>query len=194
MNNHSRWSNTKPQIQHQKINYQIQSPTVRVISADGTNHGVMNVKDAIRIAESQGLDLVELTGTADPPVAKIVDYNKFLYEQKLAKKEHDRRMRENTIVTKEIQLRPVTNQHDIAVKLNHAKEFLEHDHKIKLVVKFRGRESSFSQKGFEVINQFIEGLQPCKVEKLPSMAGNTIIAMIGPDNQKKIIKTAGNDS
>lgn len=181
--------NAKPQVIKQRINYQIQSPTVRVINTDGTNYGVMNIKDAISAAESQGLDLVELPGTADPPVAKIVDYNKFLYEQKLAKKEQERRIRENMIITKEIQLRPVTNQHDIAVKLGHAREFLQHDHKVKIVVKFRGRESNFSQKGFEVINQFIEGLQPCKVEKSPSMAGNTIIAMIGPENQKKVNNT-----
>ena len=124
---------------------------------------------------------------ANPPVAKIIEYSRFIYDQKKAKKEAAKKSRESQIIIKEIQLRPVTDQHDIATKLNHAKEWLEDQHnKIKIVIKFRGRELSFASRGFEIMSKFITELGPCKVEREPSMNGNQIIAMIAPNKGKKV--------
>lgn len=165
-------------------NGQIKSPTVRLIDNEGQNLGVKNIKDAINLAYDQELDLVVVSPAANPPVAKICDYGKFIYEQKQNKKEQDRKLRENAIVTKEIQLRPSIGLHDIEVKQNHAKEWLKDNCKIKIVLKFRGREMAHKDRGFAVVNQFLAGLDTCKIEKQPEMSSNTIIAMIAPSSTK----------
>ncbi len=165
-------------------NDQIKSPTVRLIDNEGQNLGVKGTREAINLAYDQDLDLVLVSPAANPPVAKICDYGKFIYEQKQNKKEQDRKLRENAIVTKEIQLRPTIGSHDIEVKLNHAKEWLKDNCKIKIVLKFRGREMAHKDRGFAVVNQFLAGLDSCKVEKQPEMNSNTIIAMIAPNSGK----------
>ena len=185
MNNNRRFDRSRNTEFSHVTNHQIRVPNVRVIAADGSNIGIVTTREAIRLAQDQGLDLVIVSDKTDPPIAKIVEYSKFVYELKIEKKKQDRKNRENAITTKEIQLRPVTGSHDIEVKMTHAREFLEHNHKVKIVMKFRGREAGFSQKGFEVITQFIEGLQPCKVDKAPAMAGhNSIIAFVSPSKEK----------
>ena len=161
-------------------NEKIRSSTVRLIDSEGQNLGIKDTRDAIRTAEANGLDLVLVSPTAQPPVARICDYSKFIYEQKQNKKEQDRKLRESAIVTKEIQLRPTIGSHDIDVKLNHAKAWLEDNCKIKIVLKFRGRELSHKDRGFAVVNQFLSKLESCKIEKQPEMNSNTIIAMIAP--------------
>ena len=171
---------------YHNTNHQIRSPTVRLIDENGINKGIVATREAIRIARELNLDLVEITNTSTPPIAKIVDYGKFIYELKIDKKRQEKRNRENIIVVKEIQLRPVIGIHDLEVKLNHAKQFLEQNHKVKIVMKFRGREIGFSQKGFDVVNQFIQGLQPCKVDKAPMMSSNSITAMISPSKEKEV--------
>lgn len=165
-------------------NDQIKSPTVRLVDSEGQNLGVKNTNDAINLAYSQELDLVLVSPTATPPVAKICDYGKFIYEQKQHKKEQDRKIRESVIITKEIQLRPTIGIHDIEVKLNHAKEWLKDNCKIKVVLKFRGREMAHKDRGFAVVNQFLAGLDSCKIEKQPEITANMIIAMIAPVNVK----------
>lgn len=166
-------------------NDRIRHPQIRLIDQHGTNVGVMDTSKSLWMARSEGLDLVVISPTASPPVAKICDYNKFIYEQKRQKKESDRKARENAIVTKEIQLRPVIGQHDFDVKLNHAKEWLKDDCKIKIVVKFRGREMTHKELGFSLVNSFLEKLEPCKIERKPEMTSNMIVAMVAPDTQKK---------
>lgn len=168
-------------------NDQIKSTTVRLIDNEGQNLGVKSTRDAINLAYDQDLDLVVVSPAANPPVAKICDYGKFIYEQKQNKKEQDRKLRENAIVTKEIQLRPTIGSHDIEVKLNHAKEWLKDNCKIKIVLKFRGREMAHKDRGFAVVNQFLASLESCKIEKQPEMNSNTIIAMIAP-GAAKIVK------
>ena len=162
------------------VNDQIRSRQVRLIDAEGVNQGVIDTYKALQQARYAGLDLFVINKEAVPPVAKILDYKKHLYEQKIMLKEQAKKNRENLVITKEIQLRPVTNVHDIQVKLNHAKGFLDDSNRVKIVVRFRGREMSFSQKGFEVIKSFIEQLSPCRVEKEPTLAGNSITAIVGP--------------
>jgi translation initiation factor IF-3 len=167
-------------------NDHIKSPTVRLVDSEGQNLGVKSTRDAINLAYDQELDLVVVSPSATPPVAKICDYGKFIYEQKQNKKEQDRKLRENAIVTKEIQLRPSIGTHDIEVKQNHAKEWLKDNCKIKIVLKFRGREMAHKDRGFAVVNQFLAGLDTCKVEKQPEITANMIIAMIAPNATKTV--------
>ena len=161
-------------------NDRIFAQSVRLLDEDGQNLGVKSKREAMEIAAVRSLDLVLISPTAQPPVAKICDYNKFIYEQKQNKKEQDKKLRENATVTKEIQLRPVIGQHDLDVKLSHAKEWLEDNCKIKIVVKFRGREMAHRDIGFTLIKGFLEKLENCKIEKQPEMNNNTIIAMVAP--------------
>ena len=161
-------------------NERIREPSVRLIDSDGQNLGVKSTADAQRMAYHQDLDLVIISPAADPPVAKICDYSKFIYEQKQHKKEQERKSRESATITKEIQLRPAIGAHDLDVKLNHAKDWLADNCKIKVVLKFRGREMAHKDLGFAVINGFLEKLENCKIEKRPEMNSNTIIAMVAP--------------
>jgi translation initiation factor IF-3 len=144
----------------------------------------MSSRQALWNARDRGLDLIEITADAKPPVVRITDLNKWVYNLKRAKKEQEKKARESATVVKEIQLRPVTDKHDIAVKQEHAKEFLADDAKVKVVIKFRGRELNFSQKGFEVMEAFISGLGPCKIEKAPEMNGRMLMAVIAPFSKK----------
>ena len=176
-----------PLLEQFPANHAIRSQEVRLIDHSGQNQGVLDTKQAIWRAKEHGLDLVVVSPEANPPVAKIIEYSRFIYDQKKAKKEAAKKSRESQIIIKEIQLRPVTDQHDISTKLNHAKEWLEDQHnKIKIVIKFRGRELSFASRGFEIMSKFITELGPCKVEREPSMNGNQIIAMIAPNKGKKV--------
>lgn len=165
-------------------NESIRSFTVRLIDSSGDNKGVMPTKDALMAAQAQGLDLVIITPGVTPPVAKICDYGKFIYSQKQAKKEQDKKNRENAIVIKEIQLRPNIGSHDVLIKLNHAKEWLEEKYKVKITLKLRGREMAFSAKGFEVVKNFIQQVPNCKIEKEPEMSAKMITAMIVPDYKR----------
>ena len=157
---------------------------VRVVGVDGEQLGIMPSKQALWQARDLGLDLIEITANANPPVVRIVDLNKWVYNLRREKKQKDKKARENTIIVKEIHLRPVTDKHDIEVKQAHAREFLEENNKVKVLIKFRGRELSFRQKGFELIETFINGLGPCKIEKMPELNGRSILAIIAPNDKK----------
>lgn len=161
-------------------NERIRHPEVRVIDENGEQLGVMQTRQALWIARDRELDLIEVTSDAKPPVVRIVDLSKWIYNLKKAKKEQEKKARENATVVKEIQLRPVTDRHDIEVKQGHAKEFLADSAKVKIVIKFKGRELAFSQKGFEVMERFIDGLGPCKIEKAPEMNGRMLMAIVAP--------------
>jgi len=165
-------------------NERIRHPEVRVLGENGEQLGVMPTRQALWMARNNGLDLVEITADAKPPVVRVVELNKWIYALKQAKKEADRKARENATIVKEIQLRPVTDKHDIEVKLNHAKGFLADSAKIKVVIKFRGRELNFAQRGFEIMETFINGLGPCKIEKAPEMSGRMLMAVIAPHGKK----------
>lgn len=162
-------------------NERIRAPQVRLIGNDGTNYGVVNTRDALYQAQKAGLDLVAINEQVSPMVVKILDLNKYVYEQKKAAKERARKSRENEIVTKEIQLRPVTDYHDIEIKAKHAREFLDNNCKVRIVIKFRGREMSFTNRGFEVVNLFLEKVGAYKAERAPMLQGTSIIAIIASD-------------
>jgi translation initiation factor IF-3 len=162
----------------------IRYPEVRVIGEDGSQLGIMQTRQALWTARDRGMDLIEITAEATPPVVRIVDLNKWIYILRQAKKEQERKARENSTTIKEIQLRPVTDKHDIEVKQNHAKEFLADAAKVKIVIKFRGRELAFAQKGFEIMETFISGIGPCKIEKAPEMNGRMLMAILAPQAKK----------
>jgi translation initiation factor IF-3 len=161
-------------------NDRIRVPQVRLITEDGTNLGVVNTRDALARAHNQGLDLVAINTQAQPMVAKILDLNKHLYELKKAAKERAKQSRENQVVLKEVQLRPVTDEHDIHIKARNARGFLDDGCKVKVVVKFRGREMAYRELGMSVINNFLQAVGDHKLEREPTIQGNSIHALLMP--------------
>ena len=161
-------------------NERIRSPQVRLILQDGSNLGVVATHDALNRARLEGMDLVSINTEAQPMIAKIVDLNKYLYEQKKAAKERARKNRENEIHIKEVQLRPVTDEHDIEIKARNARSFLDDSCKVKVVIKFRGREMAYRELGVEVMNRFLAAVGEHKLEREPIMQGNSIQALLMP--------------
>lgn len=165
---------------HALANDRIRAPQVRLIMPDGTNRGVISTRDALSEARRAGLDLVAINPQANPMVVKILDLNKYLYEEKKAAKERARKSRESEIQIKEVQLRPVTDEHDVGIKARNARGFLDDGCKVKVVVKFRGREMAFRDLGFQVLRQFLELVGDHKLEREPQMQGNSISTMLMP--------------
>ena len=141
--------------------------------------GIIPTSEAQQIATDAGLDLVEVAPNVRPPVCRIMDYGKFKYEQK---KRQAKNTKQHQVQVKEIRLRPKTGEHDIQFKVKRAKAFLEHKHKVKVVVLFRGRENAHHERGREILLNIIESLEDVsKVEKQPSMdSGRTMSAILAP--------------
>jgi translation initiation factor IF-3 len=150
---------------------------VRLIDDGGNQVGVVDADEARRVAREKGLDLVEVSPEARPPVCKIMDYGKFKYDQK--KKEHDSRKRQHKVQVKEIRLRPKIGQHDIDYKLKKAIQFLEAGDKVQLNMLFRGREMAHLDVGREKILNFAKRLtELCKVERMPKMEGRRMTMLL----------------
>jgi translation initiation factor IF-3 len=161
-----------------KINHEIRAPVVRVVG-ENVEPGILNIKEAREIADSLGLDLVEISPTANPPVCKVIDYKKFLYEQK--KKQKEIKAKTAKIVVKEIRLGPNTDDHDFNFKLNHAKKFLQDGAKVKVDVFFKGRSIIYKDKGEIILLKFAQELEEYgKVERLPKLEGKRMIMIIMP--------------
>jgi translation initiation factor IF-3 len=151
---------------------------VRVINADGEQLGILETREAIRKAEEQGFDLVEVAPTAKPPVCRIMDFGKYKYE--MAKKAHESRKHQTVIVVKEIKLRPRTDEHDVNFKLNNIKRFLEEGHKVKVSVMFRGREMAHTEQGRAVLERIVTELQnDAVIEQPPRMEGRNMMLLLG---------------
>ena len=133
-----------------RVNHRIRVPEVRVIAADGSMLGVLGTQEAMRLAQEQGLDLVEVNPKADPPVCKILDFGKYKYEEK--KKAGEAKRKQTVVEIKEIKLRPKTDEHDLAFKVKAARRFLEAGHKVKFTVRFRGREITHPEKAHEQLD------------------------------------------
>ncbi len=160
------------------INEKIKAPVVRVVG-DNVEQGIYNIKDALAIAQKLDLDLVEISPTANPPVCKVTDYKKFLYEMK--KKQKEIKAKSAKIVVKEIRLGPNTDEHDFNFKLKHAIKFLEEGAKVKVEVLFRGRSIVYKDQGEIKLLQFASLLEDYgKVEKLPLLEGKRMIMIIAP--------------
>jgi translation initiation factor IF-3 len=161
-----------------RINQRIRVPEVRVI-AEEEQLGVMPTHEALRLAEEKGLDLVEISPRAFPPVCRIMDYGKYKYEE--AKKKQQARKRASTVETKEIKFRPKTEEHDLAFKVKHVRRFLEAGNKVRLAVVFRGREITHPQTGSAMVNKVVDMCADiAAVEMTPNMEGRRMIMVIAP--------------
>ena len=160
----------------------IRCERVRVIDSEGKQLGVLSVDEAIRAAFEQGLDLVEVSPNADPPVCRIMDYGKFKYQQ--TKKLHKKSVH-STVHLKEIKLRPYTGKHDLEVKLRHILDFLEKGYKVKISVVFRGREIVHQEHGYAILREITEAVKETGViEQEARMEGRNILMMISGKKQK----------
>ena len=166
-----------------RINDRIRVPEIRLVG-DNITVGVYNTQDALKIAADQGLDLVEISPTANPPVCKVIDYKKFLYEKKRKEKEMKANSKQSEI--KEIRFTPGTDDHDFDFKARHAEKFLQDGNKVKAYVQFKGRAIMFKERGELVLLKFAERLaefgQP---EGLPKLEGKRMLMIIAPKTQKK---------
>ena len=157
----------------------IRVPEVRVIGADGSQVGILPTHEAMRLAEEQGLELVEVNPRAAPPVCKIMDFGKYKYE--LQKKANEARKKQKVIEIKEIKIRPTIEEHDYQVKLRAARRFLEEGNKVKMTLRFRGREMSHQNLGMEVLQRMEKDLGDLgKVESPPRMEGRQVQMVMGP--------------
>ena len=159
------------------INEQIRDKEVRVIGEDGAQLGIMSSKEAQMLAREANLDLIKIAPKATPPVCKIIDYGKYRYEQ--AKREKENRKKQTVISVKEIRLSPNIEDHDINTKMNMATKFLNNGDKVKIVVRFRGREMAHKELGYELIDRVFEQLQDEAIlEQKPVMAGRNLSIVI----------------
>jgi len=159
---------------------------VRVIDGDGKQLGILSPAEAVRIAADKGLDLVEVSPGANPPVCRIMDYGKYKFME--AKREHAARAKQKNIVVKEVKFRPRTDDHDFDFKVKHILRFLEEGDKVKVVVMFRGREVVHRDIGYKIIADVLERVaEHCIVEKQASIEGRDMHAIISPrpSDQKK---------
>jgi len=166
-------------IQTPRINRRIRIPQVRVIDSDGAQIGVISTSEALALAEDRGLDLVEVSPKARPPVCKIMDYGKYMYEQNKSAKEAKKR--QHVTVVKEIKMRPKIEKHDYEFKVRHAREFLEDGDKVKCTVIFRGRELAHKELGAKVINRAVEDLADIAQVEVPLRhEGRSIVIVLAP--------------
>jgi translation initiation factor IF-3 len=158
------------------MNEQIRITPIRLIGAEGEQHGIVPTAQALEMAREAGLDLVEVADKERPPVCKIMDYGKFKYAQ--SKKAHQKTHQQKL---KEIRVRPKTGEHDVDTKIQQAKKFLEHNDKVQVNVLFRGREMQHIEEGQRVMNQVLEALMDfCKLESPARMEGKRMVALLAP--------------
>lgn len=166
-----------------RVNREIRAPQVRVIDEDGNMLGVMSVPEALRLAEDRGLDLLEIAPTATPPTCKIMDHGKWKYENK--KKAAAARKKQVIVSVKEIQMRPRTDQHDFETKMNHARRFLLDGDKVKVNLRFMGREMAHQELGMELMKKAIAFVNDlAMVETNPKMEGKQMFLLLAPDPLK----------
>jgi len=162
-----------------RVNHRIRVPEVRVIDADGSMLGVLQTHEALRKAQEQGLDLVEVNPKAEPPVCKILDFGKYKYEEK--KKQAQARRNQAVVEIKEVKLRPKTDDHDIDFKVKASRRFLEGGHKVKFTVRFRGREITHPEKAHEQLDIILKQLEDiANVETRPMMEARAMSVIVAP--------------
>lgn len=160
------------------MNDEIRSSRVRLIRPDD-EHEIVSIERALEIAESFEMDLVEVAPNASPPVCKVIDFGKFMYEKK--KKEKEAKKKQHTIQVKELRFRPTTDDHDLEFKTRHAREFLEGGDKVKATVQFRGRDMLYTEQGEKLLNELADSLDDVsKIESIPTMEGRRMIMILAP--------------
>lgn len=165
-------------MEHQ-INEQIQAKEVRLIGVEGEQLGVKTIEEALEIAEEFGLDLVNMAPTATPPVCKVMDYGKFKYEQQ--RKEREIRKNQKVVEMKEIRLSATIDEHDYQTKLRNAQKFLQSGNKVKLSIRFKGREISHPEIGKRVLLRLVEDVREfATADKMPTLEGQNMMVVIEP--------------
>jgi translation initiation factor IF-3 len=166
-----------------RINEKIKSPKVRLVG-DGIKSKIVDLREALDIAGEKNLDLVEIVPKSKPPVCKVVDFNKFLYERKQKEKEQEKMNRKNAVKVKDLRFTYNTGDHDFNFKLNHAKDFLEKGNKVKAFVYFSGREIHFQDQAKVLLLRFVEKLKDYgKIEQLPKFENKKMWVMINPSKK-----------
>ena len=166
------------------INEQIRDREVRVVSESGEQLGIMSAREAMKLAQEAELDLVKIAPTAKPPVCKIIDYGKYRYEQ--ARKEKEAKKKQRTVEVKEVRLSPNIDTNDLNTKVNNAKKFIAKGNKVKVTLRFRGREMAHQQIGMEVLNRVKDDLQELAVvESFPTkIEGRQMIMVLAPKKKQ----------
>jgi len=171
--------NQTPSRDGPRVNEQISNPEVRVVDADGEMVGVISVQEGIEMAAEAGLDLVEVSPNADPPVCKILDYGKYKYEAQ--KKANEARKKQKIILIKEIKMRPGIDSHDYEVKMRNVRRFIEDGDKVKLTIRFRGREMAHQNLGMDVLHRVRDEMNEfAKVEQFPRSEGRMMTMVLAP--------------
>ena len=166
-----------------RINAQIRALEVRLIGDDGAQLGVLPIREAIAKAEEAGLDLVEVSPDAKPPVCKLIDYGKFKYQ--MSKKAHEAKKKQVVVEVKEVQLTPNTDKHDLETKQNHIRRWAAEKHRTKVFVKFRGRELSHMELGYRVVQELMSGIEDIvALESTPKLEGRRLIVTLVPKADK----------
>lgn len=172
-------SDTQNTTDEIRINENITAKQVRLIDADNENRGIVSIHEALAIAEDAGLDLIEISPQANPPVCKVLDYGKYRYEQQ--KKKNEAKKNQKIVEIKELKLRPVIETHDYEVKMKQAKKFLEQGNKVKFTMRFKGRELSANDMGKQIMTQIVEDLDTCaKVDSEMKLEGRQMMMILSP--------------
>ncbi|HPR05062.1 MAG TPA: translation initiation factor IF-3 [Denitromonas sp.] len=170
------------QEKKQRVNSEITAPEVRLIDADGEQAGVVSIRAALAMADEVGLDLVEIAPLAEPPVCRIMDVGKFKYQS--AKKAHEAKLKQKQVQVKEVKLRPRTDENDYQIKLRNLKRFLENGDKVKVTLRFRGREMAHQEYGMRQLERIKADLAKlANVEQMPKMEGRQMVMIIAPSKK-----------
>ncbi|RKX78660.1 MAG: translation initiation factor IF-3 [Spirochaetes bacterium] len=166
-----------------RLNEKIRAREVRLIDENGSQRGIMPIVEALNIAREAGLDLIEVAPNANPPVCKILDYGKYKFD--LEKRNKESRKKQKMLKMKEIRMQPKIEVHDLTFKTKHIKEFLDGGNKVKVTVRFRGREMAHTELGKEVLDKVIDILGDyCNVDKKPTMEGRFMSMILSPKTKK----------
>ena len=161
------------------VNESIKAKQVRLIDANNENRGIVSIREALALAEDEGLDLIEISPQANPPVCKILDYGKYRYEQQ--KRKAEAKKNQKIIEIKELKLRPMIEAHDYDVKLKQAKKFLEQGNKVKFTMRFKGRELSANDMGKKILTRLVEDLEDCaRVDSEMKLEGRQMTMFLSP--------------
>ena len=166
-----------------RLNDEITVPEIRLQGLEGEQLGIVNIRAALQLAEEAGVDLVEIAPTAKPPVCRIMDYGKFKYQE--AKRAHEAKLKQKQVQVKEIKLRPGTDENDYQIKLRNMTRFLEEGDKVKVTLRFRGREMAHQEFGMRQLERIKADLEAVgQVEQMPKMEGRQMIMVIAPAKKK----------
>ncbi len=166
-------------MKESRRNEDIRVPQVRLIGADGQQVGILPTAEALEMAQDAGLDLVEISPNAEPPVCKIMDYGKFKFEQQ--KKAHAARKNQKQVAIKEVKFRPGTDEHDYQIKLRNIRRFIENGDRVKVTLRFRGREMAHQQLGLDLLKRVEEDMgDEITVESRPRLEGRQMVMMMAP--------------